>query len=194
MSCIGLWRAVDRTRNVRAGHLHLPSPRCHEPPCPRATKASSTELTSTTARWTSLSSSADTPSGGCRPSAFAMYARRTGLARYAPRFTRLDKSWRLAPKVCPYDFHVSPSTPAAPASTRGRPLAKRAEPLRGFRRAGDLSRSTRILLNVKNPDVAKSEMAELKPLNQSNVRNPAVLLNSAVTFVYLASLLCLAHG
>ena len=41
--------------------------------------------TATTARWTILSSSAGTPSGRSRPSAFGMYARRTGFARYAPR-------------------------------------------------------------------------------------------------------------
>ena len=40
--------------------------------------------TSTTARWTILSSSAAIPSGRCRPSAFGMYTLRDGLARYAP--------------------------------------------------------------------------------------------------------------
>ena len=43
--------------------------------------------TSTVARWTILSSSAVTPSGLCRPSAFGMYTLRTGFARYAPRFS-----------------------------------------------------------------------------------------------------------
>ena len=40
--------------------------------------------TSTTARWRSLSSSAATPNGRCRPSAFGMYTLRDGLARYRP--------------------------------------------------------------------------------------------------------------
>src|ERR671919_3047995 len=40
--------------------------------------------TSTTARWRILSSSAATPNGRCRPSAFGIYTLRDGLARYAP--------------------------------------------------------------------------------------------------------------
>jgi RNA-directed DNA polymerase len=39
--------------------------------------------TSTVARWTSLSSSVGMPSGRCRPSALARYARLTGFVRYA---------------------------------------------------------------------------------------------------------------
>src|ERR687885_705032 len=43
--------------------------------------------TSTTARWRILSSSAATPNGRCRPSAFGIYTLRDGLARYAPRWS-----------------------------------------------------------------------------------------------------------
>src|SRR5947207_9842258 len=57
--------------------------------------------TSPTARWTSLSSSAGTPSGRCRPSVFGMYALRTGFARYAPRLSRSARSRRLPPQVLP---------------------------------------------------------------------------------------------
>ena len=39
-----------------------------------------------------LSSSAVTPSGRCRPSALGMYTLRTGLARYAPRFSLWESS------------------------------------------------------------------------------------------------------
>ena len=49
----------------------------------------------------------------CRPSVFGMYARRTGFARYAPRFSRADRSWRFAYRAAPYCCHVSPSMPAA---------------------------------------------------------------------------------
>ena len=41
--------------------------------------------TATVARWTILSSRAATASGRCFPSAFGMYVRRDGSARYAPR-------------------------------------------------------------------------------------------------------------
>ena len=47
--------------------------------------------TSTAARWTILSSSDVTPSGRCRPSALGMYTLRTGLARYAPRCSRIGE-------------------------------------------------------------------------------------------------------
>jgi Nitronate monooxygenase len=53
--------------------------------------------TSTAARWTILSSSAVTPSGLCRPSALGIYTLRTGFARYAPRFSLSERSWRSSP-------------------------------------------------------------------------------------------------
>ena len=40
-------------------------------------------------------------SGLCRPSAFGMYALRTGFARYAPRFSLSARSRRLASKSSP---------------------------------------------------------------------------------------------
>src|SRR6267143_3324330 len=43
----------------------------------------------TTACWTILSSNAATPNGRCRPSSFSMYTLLEGVARYAPRCTRL---------------------------------------------------------------------------------------------------------
>ena len=55
--------------------------------------------TSTVARWTILSSSVGMPSGRCRPSALGMYARLTGFARYAPRFSRPDKSARCSSRA-----------------------------------------------------------------------------------------------
>src|SRR5579875_874638 len=72
----------------------------------------------TAARWTILSSSAVTPSGRCPPSALGMYTLRTGLARYAPRFSRSDKSWRFFSRSSPWCRHVSPSTPGAASFLR----------------------------------------------------------------------------
>src|ERR1019366_2111209 len=69
--------------------------------------------TSTTARWTILSSSEAIPSGRCRPSAFGMYILREGLARYAPRRSRSCRSRRFSSRSTPYCSHVTPSTPAA---------------------------------------------------------------------------------
>src|SRR6266403_1458675 len=69
--------------------------------------------TSTAARWTILSSSAGTPSGLCRPSAFGIYTLRTGFARYAPRFSLSERSWRFLSSSSPSCRHVSPSTPGA---------------------------------------------------------------------------------
>src|SRR2546427_4349365 len=69
--------------------------------------------TSTTARWTILSSSAGTPSGRGRPSAFGMYALRTGFARYALRWSRLERSCRFASR-----FSVVPPRLAIDASSR----------------------------------------------------------------------------
>ncbi len=57
--------------------------------------------TSTTARCTILPSNAGTPSGRCRPSAFGMYARRTGFARYAPRFSLSERSLRFHSRSSP---------------------------------------------------------------------------------------------
>lgn len=57
--------------------------------------------TMTVARWTILSSSAVTPSGLCRPSALGMYTLRTGFARYAPRFSLSERSWRFASSASP---------------------------------------------------------------------------------------------
>jgi hypothetical protein len=42
-----------------------------------------------------LSSSAVTPSGLCRPSAFGIYTLRTGFARYAPRFSLFGKVLKI---------------------------------------------------------------------------------------------------
>src|SRR5436305_706698 len=42
-----------------------------------------------------------------------MYTRRTGFARYAPCFSRSDRSWRLVSRSCSKCRHVSPSTPGA---------------------------------------------------------------------------------
>ena len=69
--------------------------------------------TSTTARWTILSSSEAIPSGRCRPSAFGMYTLREGFARYAPRRSRSCRSRRFSSRSTPYCSHVTPSTPAA---------------------------------------------------------------------------------
>src|SRR6266705_1740129 len=55
--------------------------------------------TATVALWTILSSSAATAKGLCRPSAFGMYVRRDGVARYAPRWTRACRSV-VSVKVC----------------------------------------------------------------------------------------------
>ena len=57
--------------------------------------------TSTTARWTILSSSAAMPSGRCRPSAFGMYTLRDGFARYAPRWTRACRSPKVRFEILP---------------------------------------------------------------------------------------------
>src|SRR5712692_4701754 len=74
--------------------------------------------TATVARWTILSSTTGTPIGLCRPSAFGRYTRRTGSARYAPRFSLADRSCRLPSRSCPYCCHVSSSTPAAASRLR----------------------------------------------------------------------------
>ena len=58
-------------------------------------------ISPTVARWTILSSNAVTPSGRCRPSAFGMYTLRTGFARYAPRFSLAERSWRCASSASP---------------------------------------------------------------------------------------------
>ena len=42
-----------------------------------------------------------TPSGLCRPSALGIYTLRTGLARYAPRFSLWERSWRLSSRSSP---------------------------------------------------------------------------------------------
>ena len=60
-----------------------------------------------------LSSSVGMPMARCRPSSFGMYTRRTGLARYAPRLSRPERSSMFATRFSPYDVHVSPSTPDA---------------------------------------------------------------------------------
>src|SRR6478672_3344776 len=52
--------------------------------------------TATVALWTILSSRAATASRRCRPSAFGMYRRRDGSARYAPRWTRACRSTSLS--------------------------------------------------------------------------------------------------
>src|SRR5216684_2529113 len=57
--------------------------------------------TSTAARWTILSSSAVTPSGLCRPSAFGINTLRTGFARYAPRFSLSERLKRGAYRAKP---------------------------------------------------------------------------------------------
>ena len=81
--------------------------------------------TSTVARWTILSSSTGTPSGRCRPSAFGMYARRTGFARYAPRCSRSERSWRFALqrllRSAATSRHRRPER--RPSSARGTPSA-----------------------------------------------------------------------
>ncbi|CAA9276234.1 MAG: hypothetical protein AVDCRST_MAG04-3373 [uncultured Acetobacteraceae bacterium] len=69
--------------------------------------------TSTSARWTTLSSSAAMPSGRCRPSGFGMYCRRDGLARYPPRITRRCRSPMSASSDAAYSSHVTPSMPGA---------------------------------------------------------------------------------
>ena len=74
--------------------------------------------TSVVARWTSLSSSVVTPNGHSRPSGLGMYALRAGLARYAPRFSRAERSRRFVSRFCPYDRHVCPSTPGAASRLR----------------------------------------------------------------------------
>ena len=48
-----------------------------------------------------LSSSAGTPSGLFRPSLLSRYALRTGFARYAPRCSLWERSWRLSSRVLP---------------------------------------------------------------------------------------------
>ena len=48
-----------------------------------------------------LSSSAVTPSGRCRPSAFGMYTLRTGFALYAPRFSLWERFWRFSSRALP---------------------------------------------------------------------------------------------
>jgi hypothetical protein len=58
-------------------------------------------ITSTAARWTILSPSAVTLSGLCRPSAFRTYTLRTGFARYAPRFSLSERSWRFISNSSP---------------------------------------------------------------------------------------------
>ena len=55
--------------------------------------------TSTTARWTILSSSDATPSGRIRPSGFGISTRRTGLARYFPDCTRPVQVLQVSPQV-----------------------------------------------------------------------------------------------
>src|SRR5215471_17285557 len=46
------------------------------------------------------------PSGRCLPSAFGIYVRRDGSARYAPVWTRPWRSTRLASMFSAYAFHV----------------------------------------------------------------------------------------
>jgi hypothetical protein len=53
------------------------------------------------------------PSGLVPPSAFGIEVRRTGFARYAPPFSRSDRSLRFDSSCSPYDRHVVSSTPAA---------------------------------------------------------------------------------
>jgi hypothetical protein len=48
-----------------------------------------------------LSSIAVTPSGLCRPSALGMYTLRTGFARYVPRFSLSERSWRFLSSSSP---------------------------------------------------------------------------------------------
>ena len=42
-----------------------------------------------------------TPSGRSRPSVLGMYTLRTGFARYAPRFSLAERSWRLTSSASP---------------------------------------------------------------------------------------------
>ena len=60
--------------------------------------------TSTTARWTILSSNVAMPSGRSRPSAFEMYALRDGLARYVPL-------WTLSVQVLEFPLQAGPVGP-----------------------------------------------------------------------------------
>src|SRR5215467_9113549 len=53
------------------------------------------------------------PSGRCLPSAFDMYFRRDGNARYVPALTRAWRSARLASRFSAYWSHVTSSTPGA---------------------------------------------------------------------------------
>src|SRR3984893_15503724 len=53
------------------------------------------------------------PSGRCLPSAFGMYFRRDGNARYVPALTRAWRSARLASRFSAYWSHVTSSTPGA---------------------------------------------------------------------------------
>src|SRR5664280_1923671 len=51
--------------------------------------------------WRILSSKLAMPSGRSRPSAFGMYTLRDGLARWAPRWTRPCRSWKVGLQVLP---------------------------------------------------------------------------------------------
>src|SRR5581483_10111521 len=69
--------------------------------------------TVTIACWTILSSTVAMPNGRCLPLPFGIHRLFEGCARYAPRCTRLCRSFSLSSSPMAYSCHVIPSTPGA---------------------------------------------------------------------------------
>ena len=107
--------------------------------------------TSTSARWTTLSSSAATPSGRCRPSALGMYALREGFARYAPRCSRPCSSRRLTSSSPRYCCQLTPSTPAAACLLSASKAARSRSTVTWCRSAVNLTFLSLRLLLVRGP-------------------------------------------
>src|SRR5262247_3678809 len=95
--------------------------------------------TSTVALWTILSSRAATASGRCFPSAFGIYVRRDGSARYAPRWTREARSVSFRSRSASYSFHVSPSTPGAASRLSAKNASRNRSTLRWWKSAVNFS-------------------------------------------------------